>query len=331
MPVTSVNASMSRDDVLKTFAPLLHSFGHGPAPVATKAEAAEQARASEIVERAASYTVESIVKSLAGVQVELGGAIDGLADQLEREESKLGELRHALASESRRLGDLRNTRVAAEALEILIQDHKKKDDALAAKTAAERQDLEDKIGKQREAWAREEAERALARSEAEAAQTRDRRAKEEQYTYEIDRQRKLTTDEFAEKKRLLERSLAEAGASKDKNWGEREKLLAAASSEIEALRARVEAAPKQLEEDSKKARERAIGRITAEAKHEAELQDRESAANIEVFELRIKALEDRIARQLTQLSELQRQLGTALEQGQNLAHKAIEGTSGGKK
>ena len=329
--MTSVNASMSREDVLKTFAPLLHSFGHGPAPVATKAEAAEQAKAREIVERAASYTVESIVKSLADVQVELGGAIDGLAEQLEREASKLGELRHALASESSRLGDLRNTRVAAEALEILIQDHKKKDEALDARAQSERQDLEDKIAKQREAWAREEAERAQARSEAEAAQTRDRKAKEEQYTYEIERQRKLGTDEFAEKKRLLERSLSETGATRDKNWGEREKLLAAASAEIEALRAKVEAAPKLLDEETKKSRERAIGRITAEAKHEAELQERESAANIEVFELRIKALEDRITRQLAQLGELQKQLGTALEQGQNLAHKAIEGTSGGKK
>lgn len=329
--MTSVNASMSRDDVLKTFAPLLHSFGHGPAPVATRAEAAEQAKAREIVARAASYTVESIVKSLADVQVELGGAIDGLADQLEREASKLGELRHALASESSRLGDLRNTRVAAEALEILIQDHKKKDETLGARAESERQDLEDKVGKQREAWAREEAERAQARAEAEAAQTRERKAKEEQYTYEIERQRKLGTDEFAEKKRLLERSLSETGATRDKSWGEREKLLAAASAEIEALRGKAEAAPKQLEEEAKKARERAIGRITAEAKHEAELQDRESAANIEVFELRIKALEERITRQLAQLGELQKQLGTALEQGQNLAHKAIEGTSGGKK
>ena len=42
--MTSVNTPMSRDDVLKTFAPLLQSFGQGPAQVATKAEAAEQAR-----------------------------------------------------------------------------------------------------------------------------------------------------------------------------------------------------------------------------------------------------------------------------------------------
>ncbi len=329
--MTSVNTPMSRDDVLKTFAPLLHSFGQGPAQVATKAEAAEQAKAREIVERAASYTVESIIKSLADVQVDLGGAIDSLADRLEHEASKLGELRHAIASESRRLHDLRNTRVAAEALEILIQDHKKKVQALEDKASSERQDLDDKIGKQRDAWAREQAERAQNVAEGEAAQAKERRAKEEQYTYEIERQRKLSADEFAEKRRLLDRQLAEAGAAKDKNWGEREKLLAAASAEIDALRAKVEAAPKHLEEESKKARERAIGRITGEAKHEAELLEKESAANIEVFELKIKALEDRIGRQLTQLGDLQKQLSTALEQGQNLAHKAIEGTSGGKK
>jgi hypothetical protein len=322
---------MSRDDVLKTFAPLLQSLGQGQAQVATKAEAAEQAKARDIVDRAASYTVESIIKSLADVQVNLGGAIDGLADKLEHEASKLGELRHAIASEGRRLDDLRNTRVAAEALEILNQDHKKKQQTLDDKAASERQELDEKIGKQRDAWAKEEADKAQSLADAEAALSKDRRGKEEQYSYEFERQRKLNADEFAEKKRLQERLLGEAGAAKDKNWGEREKLLAAAAGEIEALRAKVEAAPKLQEEESKKARERAIGRITGEAKHEADLLEKESAANIEVFELKIKALEERITRQVTQLADLQKQLGTALEQGQNLAHKAIEGTSGGKK
>jgi hypothetical protein len=49
-----------------------------------------------------------------------------------------------------------------------------------------------------------------------------------------------------------------------------------------------------------------------------------------VFELKIKSLEERIQRQVGQLADLQKQLGTALEQTQNLAHKAIEGTSGKK-
>ena len=331
MTMTAVNAPMSRDEVLKTFVPLLHDLGRGPAPVATKAEAAEDAETHAVVERAASYTVESIVKSLADLQVELGGAIDGLADQVGREASKLGDLRRALGSESRRLGDLRSVRVAAEALEILLQDHKQKGEALDARALSERQSLAEKIEAQRQTWAREEADRAAAQRSEGAAQTRERQAKEEQYSYALARQRKLSADELAEQQRLQERTLAETEATRAKHWGEREALLTAASGEIEALRERVAAAPKQLEEEARNARERAIARVAGEAKHEAALHEREEAANIEVFELKLAALEQRIARQLAQLDELQRQLGTALEQGQSLAHKAIEGTSGGRK
>jgi hypothetical protein len=327
---TSLNTPMSRDEVLKTFAPLLQGLGQGPAPVATKAEAAEQAKAREIVERAASYTVESIIKELADLQVNLGGAVDGLAARLQTEADKLGELRHAIASETRRLSDLRSTRVAAEALEILIQDHKKKIQALDDKAAAERQEFDDKVAKQRDAWTKEQADRAAALTEADAAQARDRKAKEEQYGYEIDRQRKLLADEFAEKKRLLERSLAEAGAQKDKNWGEREKVLTVAKAEIEALRVKIEGIPKELEEAAKKSREKTISKVAAEAKFEAELLEKETAANIEVYDLKLKSLEERIVRQAAQLVDLQKQLATALDQTQALAHKAIEGTSGKK-
>jgi chromosome segregation ATPase len=327
---TSLTTPMSRDEVLKTFAPLLQSLGHGPAPVATKAEAAEQAKARDIVERAGSYTVESIIKELAELQVNLGGAVDTLAEKLQNEAAKLGELRHAIASETRRLQDLRSTRVAAEALEILIQDHKKKLQALEDKAAQERQDLDDKIARQRDAWAREQAERAAALAEADTALARDRKAREEQYGYEIERQRKLGADDFAEKRRLLERQLGETGAQKDKNWGEREKVLAAAKAEIEQLRVKVDTFPKELEEQGKKAREKAISKVAADAKFEAELLEKETSANIEVFELKIKSLEERIQRQVGQLADLQKQLGTALEQTQNLAHKAIEGTSGKK-
>ncbi len=322
---------MSRDEVLKAFAPLLQRLGQGPAPVATRAEAAEQARARESVERAVSYTVESIIKTLADLQVNLGTAIDGLAEKLQQEAGKLGELRSAETAESQRLSDLRSTRIAAEALEILIQDHKKNIQTLDDRANHDRQDLDDKIAKQRDAWAREAADLAAAAAEASAALGRTRQGQEEQYAYEIDRQRKLSADEFNEAQRVLTRDLAEAEASKVKNWSEREAKLAAAAAEIEALRTQVAAQPQKVEDETKKARERAIARVTAEAKHEAELQQRENAANSQVFELRIKSLEDRIARQVTQIDDLHKQLGVALEQTQNLAQKAIEGTSGGKR
>lgn len=328
--MTSVIAPKTRDEVLKSFSPLLQRYGQQAAQQATRAEAAERARQREVVERAAGYTSENIIKGLAELQVSFGAAIEALADRLATEASKLEELKRAIAAEAARVEDLRHVRIAAEALEILNQDDKKRLAALEEKFAADLRELEEKVTRQQEAWAKEAAERAAAQQEADAALGKERTADQERYGYEIERQRRLVADEFAEKRRLLERQLAEAGAQKDRSWTDREKLLADAAREIEELRGKTAGHAKEIEEASKAARERAIAKVTADAKVDAELLSRDNASNLEVFELRIKALDDRLEKQRAQLSELNAQLAAALLQTQQLAHKAIEGTSGKK-
>lgn len=328
--VTSVIAPKSREEVLKSFSPLLQKYGQQAAQPATKAEAAERAKVREVVERAASYTSENIIKGLAELQVSFGAAIDALADRLASEAIKLDELKKAIAAEVGRVDDLRHVRIAAEALEILHQDDKKRLQALEDKFAADLRELEEKVARQQEAWAKEQADKAGAQAEADAATARERKGDEERYAYEIERQRRLVADEFAEKRKLLERQLAETQAQRDKNWEAREKVLAAAQAEIEALRTKAATYQKEVEDAGKSAREKVIVKVSADAKVDAELASRDSSANVEVFELKIKALEDRVEKQRAQLADLGRQLAVALEQTQGLAQKAIEGTSGKK-
>lgn len=221
-------------------------------------------------------------------------------------------------------------RIAAEALEILHQDDAKRLQTLEDKFAAEIRELDEKIVRQLEAWAKEDAEKTTAQAETDAARAKERTADEEKYAYEIERQRRLVADQFAEQRRLLERQLAESQAQRDKNWEAREKVLAAATAEIEALRGKTAGYLKEIEDAGKSVREKVIVRISADAKVDAELSSRESAANIEVGELKIKALEDRIDKGRTQLAELNAQLTAALAQTQGLAQKAIEGTSARK-
>lgn len=328
--MSSVIAPKSREEVLKSFSPLLQKFGQQAAQPATKAEAAERAKLREVVERAASYTSEAVIKGLAELQVSFGAALDALAERLAGEAAKLDELKRAIAAEAARVEDLKHVRIAAEALEILHQDDKKRLGALEEKFAAEVRDLEEKIARQQEAWAKEQAEKAAATAEADAATGRERRADEERYGYEIERQRRLVADEFAEKRKLLERQLAETQAQRDKNWEAREKLLAAAQAEIEALRTKTATYAKELEDAGKSAREKVIVKVSADAKVDAELTSRDNAASVEVYELKIRTLEDRIEKQRAQLAELGKQLAAALDQTQGLAQKAIEGTSGRK-
>lgn len=328
--MTSVIAAKSRDEVLKGFSSLLQKYGQQAAQPATRAEAAERAKLREAVERAAQYTTENIIKGLADLQVSFGSAIEALADRLAAEASKLDELKRAIAAESARVEDLRHVRIAAEALEILHQDDKKRLQALEDKFAADVRELEEKIARQQETWSKDQAEKAAALAEADAATARERKSDQERYGYEIERQRRLVADEFAEKRRLLERQLGETQAQKDKNWAEREKVLGAATAEIEALRAKAGGYQKEIEDAVKASREKVIVKVAADAKVDAELMSRDNASSLEVYELKVKALEDRLEKQRAQIADLSAQLHAALQQTQGLAQKAIEGTSGKK-
>lgn len=328
--MTSVIAPKSRDEVLKSFSPLLQKYGQQAAQPATKAEAAERAKVREVVDRAAQYTSENIIKGLAELQVSFGAAIEALADRLAAEAAKLDELKRAIAAEAARVEDLRHVRIAAEALEILHQDDKKRLQALEDKLAADVRELEEKIARQQELWAKEAADKAAAQAEADAATAKERTSDQEKYDYEIERQRRLVADEFAEKRRLLERQLAETQAAKDKNWAEREKVLTAAAAEIEALRGKAAGYAKEIEDAGKSAREKVIVKVSADAKVDAELMSRDNTTSVEVLDLKIKTLEDRIEKQRAQVAELNAQLTAALAQTQGLAQKAIEGTSARK-
>lgn len=318
----------SRDEILKAFAPLLRNFEAQVAVVATKAEAAQEAADREVVARAAGYSVESIVKGLAELQLSFGGAIDALAQNLEAESVKLAELQRAIEVERRRHDALQSTRVAADALEILKQDHARKMEALIAADAAAQAQLDREIADTRAAWARSQAERDVAEAEYQANLARERGQAEADYTYDLERRRKVGVDAQTERRRLLERELGELLTAKEKEWGAREEVLRAASATIEALRPEVAGFEAAIEEAAKKARERGLAVVTRDAKHEAELLAREVAANLEVYDLKIKALDEAITQQSAEIDALGKQLAEALAQAQNLAHKAMQAKGG---
>lgn len=315
----------SRDEILKAFTPLLRRFESQVAKVATKAEAAQQAADLGVANRAAGYSVEGIIKGLAELQLTFGAAVDALSRQVEVESVKLGELRLAIDVERRRHSDLHSTRVAADALEILKQDHARRIDELEAAVKASREALAKEAAEKRAEWAREKAALDLANAELEANLAKERKQAEEDHGYEAERQAKLEADADAERRRELDRELADKGAAREKEWAGREQALAEAAAELEALRVEVAGYEAAIDEAAKRAREQTIASVNRDAKHEAELLSRETAANLEVYELKITSLEETITSQSAELEALSKQLAEALAQSQTLAHKAMQG------
>jgi len=321
--MSAVQEPKSREQIQDEFKKLLRVHEQRASQISTKAQAAEQVKDRELVERAAGYTVESIINSLAKLQLGFGSAVDAIAGQLGDESSKLGELRRAIEVEDERLQQLHATVVAAEALAIVKQDSAKRRAALDEEAKAAKAALEAEQAEQREAWTREKAEQQAEQAQYEAEQAKERQQAEEDHAYELERKAKVEADGNATKRRELERRLADEEAAKAKDWAAREKALDERADEIAALRTKVAGFDQELEAAITKAREKAIASVNRDAKFELEMLKKEHQGNVQVFELKVQTLEDRIKRQSEQIIELNTKLDATIAKSQGLAEQAF--------
>jgi hypothetical protein len=319
-----VHEPKTREEIQKEFSQLLRTHEQRASQISTKAEEAVQIKDRELVERAAGYTVETIINSLARLQLGFGSAVEAIAGQLEAESSKLGELRRAIEVERQRLEQLRSTVVAAEALAILKQDSQQKLAAFTEQSDWARSQLADEQALLREQWQREREEAEAAAAEHEAVQAKERQTAEEEHKYERERLAKVEADENATRRTALERKLTDEEAVKSKDWAGREKALDQRAAEIEQLRTKVAGFAAELEAASNKARDKAIASVNREAKFELEMLEKEHDANVKVFELKVQTLEERIARQAALIADLNGKLDATIAKSQGLAEQAFK-------
>ncbi|EDM78178.1 hypothetical protein PPSIR1_00555 [Plesiocystis pacifica SIR-1] len=321
----STTEPKSREAIEASFATLLSAHRKRASQIETRAEAAERGREREVVDQASAYTVDAIVKGLAELQLEFSKALDGLADRMEGESGKVGQLRRAIEIERRRLAELEDLTVAAEAVALLEQDHARKLADLDAKITSQQEELDARIDKARDAWAEEDKAREEEDAAYKARIEAERKAEEDEHSYARERAAQQTEDQQAERRRDLERELAATTAEKDKDWASREATLDGQAEETAALLTKVEGMDEAIAEAEQKARDKAIASIKRDASHEANLRDREAANASAVFELKIQTLEKRIADQSAHMEDLSQRLNAALAQAQKLATEALRG------
>lgn len=91
--------------------------------VATKEEEAQLAQNKGIVTKAATYTVDTIVKGMADLQLEFGSIITGRSHRLTVEFEKLTEVKQSIETETPHRSELQQVRIVADALHIITQEH----------------------------------------------------------------------------------------------------------------------------------------------------------------------------------------------------------------
>ncbi len=140
-------------------------------------------------------------------------------------------------------------------------------------------------------------------------------------------QRKLSDEEYEQEKKRLYQELEEFQKTQEKQWAEREKAIAERETQFSELKTKVEAMPKELEAAIKRTKEEGKGIAYGQAKVKADLLAKEIEGSKRNYELRIQSLQETIDTQNFRIQNLSKQLDAALKQVQDLAVKAIEGSS----
>jgi hypothetical protein len=292
--------------------------------VATKEEEAQLVRNKEVVTKAATYTVDTIVKGMADLQLEFGSIVTGLSDRLALEVEKLTESKQAIDIETQHRLELQRIRVVADALYLRTQEHQQSLNAIEQQSIAHQEELDKDQTNVRKNWEQFEREYVEKQTEAAAIVAKERQKEQDEFLYKVTRDRQLQADAFAETKRTQERDIQSSDREQQKQWKEREKFLTDNQKLLEANQAKILAFPAELEEAVKKAREEAIKETSADGKVKADLLEKEWEGTKQNYEMKIQSLERVVERQTEQITAMTEQLQTVINQAQSLAMRAFE-------
>lgn len=312
-----------KGQIWQEFQKLLADNKRADSKIMTKEEMATREQEKVIVESASTYTVEGIVTGLADLQLTFDRTVDELTTQLTNESVKLEQVQKAIQVETTHLQQTNHLDVAANALDILIQEHDAKKKMLEEQRSEWRETFTQQITAQRDAWQKEQEEHERLIQEYNDLLENQRSVGEGDQSYQTARARKIELDRYEAKKREIERTHAEKERQLTKEWAAREQVLDAHEQELQEYKAKIDAFPAELEKEIKAARDEAIKKANQSAKIKADLLAKEVEASKKVYDLRTQTLERTIEMQDQDIQTLSAELKEALQKVQELANKAM--------
>jgi hypothetical protein len=271
--------------------------------------------------------MDAVIKGLNQLGEQFNTALSQLSTNLLVEATHLKDICTNVGDENARLATLYALTIEEDTLSVLLKQYTDTAQQYEETLKQKREEVDKAWLEKTQAWQKEKEESSQRLQEQENTDKKTQKRDETEYRYDLTLKRNLTDEEYAQQQKQQQQALEMLKEQRYKEWEEREKALAEREKQFEESKAKVEKFPKDLEAAIKKAKDEGTGIARHQAKNKADLLAKELAGEEEVYRLRIKALEEEVAKQSTQLDRLNQQLEAALKQVQELAVKAIEGSS----
>lgn len=272
--------------------------------------------------------MDSVIAGLNRLGDQFNLALTQLSTQLLAEGGRLREVSQRaeeLSGQLARLYQLRD--VTEETLSQLLAQHDDSLERYAQEKQQRGEELERQWQEQSGVWRQEKNSHEQAIAERNANAQRQTAREEQEYRSRLAQTRELQTEEWKQHRKQQEQALAEDKEQVAREWAEREKELAAREQQLAELKAKVEGFDKELETALKRSREEGISTARQQVRLKAELAAREFAGEEEAYQIRLATLEKTVTEQEAGLTRLAQQLDAVFKQTQELAVKAIEGSS----
>ncbi len=316
---TVARPKRSKAEIDEEFAEIREEVSTARETMEPKAEELRKQKETEIRQAVQGLSVDAVVGEISNLGLEVSKSLAALSDQLAQEVNRLATVREAVTLEQRELERLHKVDVAATALDQLVQDYSRQKEQLEAETTA-----------QRTAWEEEQRQSERDDKEQEEILKKQRQREMEEYEYRKALERKKAQDKYEEEIKVQARANKEKQEALEKTWREREAALKASEEELQRLRKEAAEFPSRLREESERAAAEAMRATEQKFEQRILLLSKDSEGEKRLAELRIKALEESLARQSAQMAALEKQLEEAKRQVQEIAVKAIEGASGAR-
>ncbi|ACB50257.1 hypothetical protein cce_0906 [Crocosphaera subtropica ATCC 51142] len=271
-----------------------------------------------------TLTIESLEK----VQNNFGSAVSHLSEQLIAEASLLAELNKIATEELAELEELHNIEtIEDETLSNLIEEYQTTSKTNEEELSKQQDTLAKELEELQKNWHKEKQNYNREIQEREQEYLTNKKREQEQYTYNVKLERQLDEEQYQAEKQGLYQELKETRETQEKQWQEKEENISQQEKEQQETKAKLEQLQEELEQKIKQAKEEGKGIGTYQAKIKSDLRSKEIEGEKHNYELRIVALEETINNQEIRQQKLSQQLEASLKQVQDLAVKAIEGSS----
>jgi hypothetical protein len=287
----------------------------------------EEKKTKEVIQVAESLSSEGIAKEISYLRVETGKILGQISDRLEEEINKFKSVQSAVALKEKELQELYDIERSAMTLAALIESKNQKSQAFELEMTEKKEVLNREIETLRAQKDEEKADYETEVRERDLSEKKRREREKEEYDYSFKREQKITKDKFEDEKSKLEKEIQLKKVQMEGELKEREKVIAEREEELNELRKKVSAFPKEQEAAVSKVIKETTERLNLEAKNREELQRKEFLGERNVFTTRIESLEKITKEQSEQVTRLTQQLEKAYQQVQDIAVKTIEGSS----